>query len=415
MFSFFIARRYLFSRKSYHTINIISGISICGVALATMALVVTLSVFNGFRDYVASFFTAFDPQLKVTLAKGKTISADDPSLVALRAHEAVEVYTEVLEDQALIVGNDRQWVVTIKGVDDNFNQQADLESILYGDGEFVLHADVLEYGIMGIRLAQQLGLGARYDGALPIYAPRQGERVNLSNPMQSFTSDELYSPGVVFAVNQSRYDAHYILTSITFARRLFGQEGVVSAIELRLKPDANINAVQKDIRRLLGNRFIVQNRYEQQEDTFRIMQVEKFIAYLFLTFILLVASFNIIGSLSMLMIDKRADVQTLQALGADDRQTAQIFLLEGWLISGFGAALGIVLGLLLCWLQMRFGFVKLGQSEGSFIVDAYPVSVHAMDILVIFLTVLAVGLLAVWLPVRRMTRDLLREIKSKNE
>lgn len=415
MFSFFIARRYLFSRKSHHTINIISGISICGVALATMALVVTLSVFNGFRDYVASFFTAFDPQLKVTLAKGKTISADDPSLVALRAHEAVEVYTEVLEDQALIVGNDRQWVVTIKGVDDNFNQQADLESILYGDGEFVLHADVLEYGIMGIRLAQQLGLGARYDGALPIYAPRQGERVNLSNPMQSFTSDELYSPGVVFAVNQSRYDAHYILTSISFARRLFGQEGVVSAIELRLKPDANINAVQKDIRRLLGNRFIVQNRYEQQEDTFRIMQVEKFIAYLFLTFILLVASFNIIGSLSMLMIDKRADVQTLQALGADDRQTAQIFLLEGWLISGFGAALGIVLGLLLCWLQMRFGFVKLGQSEGSFIVDAYPVSVHAMDILVIFLTVLAVGLLAVWLPVRRMTRDLLREIKSKSE
>lgn len=415
MFSFFIARRYLFSRKSHHTINIISGISICGVALATMALVVTLSVFNGFRDYVASFFTAFDPQLKVTLAKGKTISDDDPSLVALRAHEAVEVYTEVLEDQALIVGNDRQWVVTIKGVDDNFNQQADLESILYGDGEFVLHADVLEYGIMGIRLAQQLGLGARYDGALPIYAPRQGERVNLSNPMQSFTSDELYSPGVVFAVNQSRYDAHYILTSISFARRLFGQEGVVSAIELRLKPDANINAVQKDIRRLLGNRFIVQNRYEQQEDTFRIMQVEKFIAYLFLTFILLVASFNIIGSLSMLMIDKRADVQTLQALGADDRQTAQIFLLEGWLISGFGAALGIVLGLLLCWLQMRFGFVKLGQSEGSFIVDAYPVSVHAMDILVIFLTVLAVGLLAVWLPVRRMTRDLLREIKSKSE
>ncbi|MBP3830280.1 MAG: ABC transporter permease [Bacteroidaceae bacterium] len=415
MFSFFIARRYLFSRKSHHTINIISGISICGVALATMALVVTLSVFNGFRDYVASFFTAFDPQLKVSLAKGKTIAADDPSLVALRAHEAVDVYTEVLEDQALIVGNDRQWVVTIKGVDDNFNQLADLESILYGDGEFVLHADVLEYGIMGIRLAQQLGLGARYDGALPIYAPRKGERVNLSNPMQSFTSDELYSPGVVFAVNQSRYDAHYILTSITFARRLFGQQGQISAVELRLKPDVNINAVQKDIHHLLGDRFIVQNRYEQQEDTFRIMQVEKFIAYLFLTFILLVASFNIIGSLSMLMIDKRADVQTLQALGADDRQTSQIFLLEGWLISGFGAALGIILGLLLCWLQMRFGLVKLGQSEGSFIVDAYPVSVHAMDILVIFLTVLAVGLLAVWLPVRRMTRDLLRDIKSKGE
>lgn len=408
-FPFFLARRYLFSRKSYHTINVISGISICGVALATMALVVTLSVFNGFRDYVASFFTAFDPQLKVTLAKGKTIAADDPSLESLRYYEGVEVYTEVLEDQALIVGNDRQWVVTIKGVDDNFIEQSSLEDILYGDGEFVLHADVLQYGIMGIRLAQQLGLGARYEGALPIYAPRQGERVNLSNPMQSFTSDELYSPGVVFAVNQNRYDAHYILTSIDFARRLFSEEGLVSAVELRMKPDVNIRRAQKEIRKLIGDRFIVQNRYEQQEDTFRIMQVEKFIAYLFLTFILLVASFNIIGSLSMLMIDKQADVQTLRSLGANDQQISRIFLLEGWLISGFGAALGIVLGLLLCWLQIKFGFVKMGPSEGSFIVDAYPVSVHATDVLIIFLTVLAVGLIAVWLPVRRMTRNLLTQ------
>jgi len=415
MFSLYVARRYLFSRKSHHTINVISGISICGVALATMALVVTLSVFNGFRDYVASFFTAFDPQLKVTLAKGKVIAADDPSLVALRAYEGIEVYTEVLEEQALIVGNDRQWVVTIKGVDDNFNRQANLDGILYGDGEFVLHADVLEYGILGIRLAQQLGLGARYDGALPIYAPKHGERVNLSNPMQSFTSDELYSPGVVFAVNQSRYDAHYIITSINFARRLFAEQGMISAVELRIKPEVGVSKAQSAIRSILDDRFVVQNRYEQQEDTFRIMQVEKFIAYLFLTFILLVASFNIIGSLSMLMIDKRDDVQTLRALGADDRQISQVFLLEGWLISGFGAAIGIVLGLLLCWLQMRFGFVKMGQSEGSFLVDSYPVSVHAMDILLVFVTVLAVGLLAVWLPVRRMTRNLLQDMQAKNK
>ena len=265
---------------------------------------------------------------------------------------------------------------------------------------------------MGIRLAQQLGLGARYDGALPIYAPRRGEQVNMANPMQSFTSDELYSPGVVFSVNQSRYDSQYIITSIAFARRLFDAQGLVSAVELKLKPGVSLNKAKKRIQALVGERFDVQNRYEQQHDTFRIMQVEKFIAYLFLSFILLVASFNIIGSLSMLMIDKKDNVQTLRALGADDRQISQIFLLEGWLISGIGAAMGIALGLLLCYLQMTFGFVKLGHSEGSYIVDAYPVSVHATDLLIIFATVLAVGLVAVWFPVRRMTRTLLGQIEN---
>lgn len=407
MFSFFVASRYLFSRKSHHTINVISGISACGVAVATMALVVTLSVFNGFRDYVSSFFTAFDPELKVTVVDGKRIAADDPALTALRSYAGIEVYTEVLEEQALIVGGERQWVVTIKGVDDNFNRLSNLDDILYGDGEFVLHADVLEYGIMGIRLAQQLGLGARYDGALPIYAPRHGERVDLTNPMESFVTDELYSPGVVFAVNQSRYDANYIITSIAFARRLFGEQGLVSSVELRLKPGVNISKAEAELQALVGERFEVQNRYEQQQDTFRIMQIEKFIAYLFLSFILLVASFNIIGSLSMLMIDKQADVHTLRSLGATDRQLSQVFLLEGWLISGIGAAVGIVLGLLLCLLQMHFGFVKLGQSEGSYIFDAYPVSVHATDILIVFATVLAVGLVAVWFPVRRMTQTLI--------
>ena len=407
MFSFFIARRYLFSRKSHHTINIISMISMCGVALAAAALVVTLSVFNGFRDMVASFFTAFDPELKVVAVEGQYVSASDSALTRLRAYEGIDVYTEVLEDQALIVGNERQWVITIKGVDDNFNQLTRIDDLLYGDGEFILHADVLDYGVMGIRLAQQLGLGSTYDGGLPVYAPRRGERVNMGNPMQSFRQDELYSPGVVFAVNQGQYDAHYILTSLSFARRLFDRQGMVSAVELRLKPGVSLSRAQSDISALVGDRFRVLNRYEQQEDTFHIMQVEKFIAYLFLTFILLVACFNIIGSLSMLMIDKRADVQTLRALGANQRQTAQIFLFEGWLISGVGALVGIGIGLLLCELQIAFGFVKLGASEGSFLVDAYPVSVQATDILLIFLTVLAVSFIAVWFPVRRMTRNLL--------
>lgn len=406
MFPLFVARRYLFARKRHLTTGIISVISVCGVALATAALIVTLSVFNGFRDMVASFFTALDPELKVTPADGKTIAADDPPLADLKALDCIDVYTETLQDQALIVGNERQWVVNIKGVSDSFARQADLDAILYGDGEFCLHADVLEYGVMGIRLASALGLGTNYEGGLPIYAPRRGERVNMGNPMQSFNSDELYSPGVVFNTNQAQYDATYILTSLTFARRLFDQQGRLSAVELKLKPGTNLSNAKATIRQLLGQRYLVQDRYEQQADTFRIMQIEKFIAYLFLSFILLVASFNIISSLSMLMIEKQENVATLRALGANDSQIRQIFLFEGWLISGIGALLGIVGGLALCWAQIRFGFIKLGASEGSFVVDAYPVSIQATDVLLTFLTVLLVGLLAVWLPVRRMTRDL---------
>ena len=406
MFSLFVARRYLFARKRHHTTGLISAISVCGVALATAALVVTLSVFNGFREMVASFFTAFDPELKVTLAEGKTLPADDPSLTKLHAMDDIEVYTEVLEDQALIVGNERQWVVTLKGVSDNYSQQADVEDLLYGDGEFVLHADVLDYGVMGIRLAAALGLGTNYEGGLPIYAPRRGERVNMGNPMQSFNHDELYSPGVVFAVNQGKYDAGYIITSLAFARRLFDQQGQVSSVELKLRPGADLHKAQAKIQASLGERFRVQNRYEQQEDTFRIMQIEKFIAYIFLSFILLVASFNIIGSLSMLMIEKRENVQTLRALGASNQQIGQIFLFEGWLISGIGALVGIGIGLALCWAQIHFGLVKLGQTEGAFLVDAYPVSVHASDLLLVFATVLLVGLIAVWLPVRHMVKGL---------
>ena len=408
MFPLYIARRYLFSRKSHHTINIISAISVVGVVLATTALVITLSVFNGFSDLVASFFTAFDPQLKVSLIEGKTVSSKDSALSRLRSNPDIATYTEVLEDQALIVGTNRQYVVTIKGVDDSFVEQADLSSLLYGDGEFILHADVLEYGVMGIRLASSLGLGTHYEGGLPIYAPRRGERVNMANPMQSFNKDELYSPGIVFAVNQTKYDANYILTSIQFARNLFDQPGQVSGIELGLREGVPIRRAQANIQAQLGPRFKVENRYEQQADVFRIMQVEKFIAYLFLTFILLVASFNIIGSLSMLMIDKKADVETLRALGASNPQIGNIFLIEGWLISGLGAILGIIIGLLLCWGQQTFGWVKMGQSAGSFLIEAYPVSIHIADIFVIFATVLAVSIVAVWWPVRRMSRNLLK-------
>ena len=407
-FPFYIARRYLFSKKSTHAINVISGIAVVGVAVATMALVVTLSVFNGFHDLVASFFTQMDPQLKVIPVKGKSAPADDPILVKIRQLPEVEVATECLEDQALAVYSDRQMMVKIKGVEDNFDQLTHIREILEGDGIFELHAADMNYGIPGLGIAYQLGLGYTYQQPLKIYAPRREGQLNMADPTDGFVEDELYSPGVVFCMKQGKYDKNYILTSLAFARNLFQQDGNLSSLELRLKPGSNFDQVKNEMQKIAGGKYQVLDRYEQQDDTFRIMKVEKLIAYIFLTFILMIACFNIVGSLSMLIIDKRNDVLTLRNLGANDSQISRIFLFEGRMISVIGAVIGILTGLLLCWLQQQFGFVRLGSSEGNFVVDAYPVSVHPWDIVLIFITVITVGFLSVWYPVRYFARRLLR-------
>lgn len=407
-FPFFVARRYLFSKKSTHVINVISSISVIGVAVATMALVIVLSVFNGFHDLVATLFTSFDPQLKVVPVEGKTAPADDPILTEIRQLPQVDVATETVEDQALAIYQGRQAMVKIKGVDDNFAELSHINDILYGDGTFSLHAANLQYGTLGIRLAQTLGVGAQWDGFLKIYAPKkEGQLVDLSNPADGFVADSLNSPGVLFAVKQSKYDKDYIVTSISFARNLFGQQGMLSDLEIRLKEGSNLDAVKAQMQKIAGDKYRVLDRFEQQEDTFKIMSIEKLMAYIFLTFILVVACFNIIGSLSMLIIDKKNDVVTLRNLGATDKQITHVFLFEGRMIAVMGAVIGIGLGLLLCFLQQQYGFVRLGDSEGSFIVDAYPVSVHYTDVAIIFVTVVAVGWLAVWYPVRALSKRLL--------
>lgn len=406
-FPFYIARRYLFSKKSTHAINVISGISVVGVAVATMALVVTLSVFNGFHDLVASFFTQMDPQLKVTPVKGKTAPADDPILTEIRQLPDVEVATECLEEQALAVYGDRQMMVKIKGVEDNFNQLTHIQEILEGDGDFELHAADLNYGIPGLGVAYQLGLGYTYEHPLKVFAPRREGQLNMANPTEGFVVDELYSPGVIFCMKQGKYDKNYILTSLAFTRHLFDLEGHLSSLELRLKSGSDFDRVKEQMVKIAGDKYNVFDRYEQQDDTFRIMKVEKLIAYVFLTFILVIACFNIIGSLSMLIIDKKEDVVTLRNLGATDHQITRIFLFEGRLISAIGAVLGVLIGLLLCWLQQQYGIVRLGSSEGSFVVDAYPVSVHPWDIVLIFFTVMAVGFLSVWYPVRYFSKRIL--------
>lgn len=405
-FPFYIAKRYLFSKKSHNAINVISGISVCGVALATLAMVCTLSVFNGFQDMVATFFTAFDPQVKITSVKGKVFDGSLPVLSQIKNMPEVAVYSESVEDNAMVQYKGRQVMAVIKGVEDNFDKLTPIDSILFGRGELILHDEVADYAIPGLQLLSTLGTGIRFLDPLEVYAPKRGAKINMANPMSSFVSDDLFSSGLTFTVNQEKYDGSYILTSIDFARNLFQYDKEVSAVNLRLHPTANEKDVISKIKRILGEDFYVQDRYEQQADTFRIMEIEKLISYIFLTFILMIACFNVIGSLSMLIIDKKNDVQTLRNLGASDNQIVRIFLFEGRMISFIGAVAGVILGLILCLVQQEYGIISLGNS-GSFVVDSYPVSVHIWDVVLIFITVLVIGFISVWYPVRYLSKRLL--------
>lgn len=300
-------------------------------------------------------------------------------------------------------------MVVIKGVEDNFRHLTAIDSILYGRGELLLQDEVVDYAIPGIELVSMLGTGIRFLDPLEVYVPKRGTKINVANPSSSFQMARLHSSGLVFAVNQQKYDSSYILTSLSFARNLFQYDTEVSSIELKLKEGTDMDDAKKNIQKILGKDFNVLDRYEQQADTFRIMEIEKLISYLFLTFILLIACFNIVGSLSMLIIDKRNDVSILQNLGADNNVVYHIFLLEGFLITLVGAVIGIIGGILLCFVQQEYGIIALGygDSANSFIVDSYPVKVLAVDVLLVFITVLAVGFIAVIYPTRYLTRRLL--------
>ncbi len=394
----------MLTKKSHHAINIISGISVCGVAISTAALICILSVFNGFQDMVANLFTAFDPELKVIPAEGKFMSADSKELNTLKKNPQIAIYSEVLQDNALLMINNRQVMATIKGVDDNFEQLVDFDRIKFGDGVFELHADVIEYGIFGVNLLSALGVDTDFPSPIQVYAPRGGERIDMNDPSESFNQDELYSPNVAFCVKQQKYDSNYVITSIRFSRHLFERYNMVSSIELKLKDGADINRIKNEISNQLGTKYVVKDRYEQQEDTFKIMKIEKLISYIFLTFIIMIACFNIIGSISMLIIDKKDDAVILRNLGATEHQIANIFMIEGRMISLLGAITGIALGLILCLLQQYFGIIKFGQSAGSYIIDSYPVSVHLMDVIAVFVTVIIVGFISVWYPVRQLSK-----------
>ncbi|WP_370861634.1 ABC transporter permease [Parabacteroides faecis] len=394
---FYIARRYLFSKKSHNAINIISMVCVCGVVIATIAVVCALSVFNGFNDLVAGMFSSFDPELKISPRTGKVFDPTTAEFQKVKQLPDIAYFGEVLQDNALVRYHDRQDIAIIKGVDDNFSHLTQIDSILI-DGSFILKDEVADYATLGVGLSSKLGAKPGFASPLEIYVPKRDEKVNLSNPASSFNQEYAYIGGV-FLINQQVYDEGYMILPLSLVRQLLKYDKEVSSIELKLADGADISSVRKQIKAILGDQFTVQDRYEQQEASFKMMQVEKWMTFLILSFILAIALFNVVGSLSMLMIEKKDDVRTLRNMGASDSLIRRIFLFEGWMISGFGALIGIVIGLVLCLLQQTYSIIKLGQTAGAFIIDAYPVRVIFTDLLTAFITVAAIGFMAAWYPV----------------
>lgn len=399
--AFFIAWRYLFSKKSHNAINIVSGISAAGVCVGAAALVCVLSVLNGFNSLVEQMFSAFDPDLKITAVEGKSFRTGTEVFGKIKNHPNVACFSETIEENALVRFTDKQVPATIKGVDSVFTQLTQIDSIITS-GKFTVYDGAFERCVAGVGLAHKLGLNAFFIDPVKIYAPKRSGQISLLRPERSFNESSLFIAGL-FSVQQIQYDDEYMLVSLGLARALFDYEpDQVTAVELKLKNPADIAKTQKELREILGGNYNVYDRYEQQEDFFRIMKVEKWMTFLILAFILLIAVFNIIGSLSMLIIDKQKDIEILRDLGADHTLIKNIFLLEGWLISGCGAVIGIVAGVILCLLQQTFGFLRLGS---NYVIEAYPVQVQASDVLLILCTVLLLGFLAAWYPTRYIQKN----------
>lgn len=395
-----IAWRYLFSKKGHNAINIVSGISAAAVMVVTAAMVCVLSVMNGFGVLVERMFSEFDPALMVVPAEGTTLRTDTAPVVSLYAREDIEAVSMQLEQTALIRYKDHQLPARVMGVDSLFEQTAHIDSIIT-DGFYSVWDGAFERAVLGRGLAAQIGINAHFTGALHLYAPRRTERINLMRPDLSLLHEHAFIAGT-FAVNQIDYDDQLMLVSLPLAQRLFEyDEHTASALRIQPREGVKISYLQSQIAKVLGPGYRVLDRYEQQADFFRILKIEKLLTVLLLVFILLIALFNSIGSLSMLIIDKREDIRILSDLGADEPTIRRIFLTEGWLISTLGTIGGLVIGVLLCLGQQHFEWLKLG-SGAEYIISAYPVQVQAVDIVLVAVIVLTLGFVAAWYPTRKM-------------
>lgn len=401
---FYIAKRYLFSKKSHNAINIISLISVCGIAIATLALVCTLSVFNGFSRLVSNSYSIFDPDLQITAVKGKVFDPNTPQIEKIRNLEHIAIVSESIQENALVKNEDKQSPVLVKGVSPEFLQMIDPNKFIV-DGRFVLHEEDVQFCITGITLAIKLGLRSNAIFPIELYSPKRNIKINLANPASAFTKASVY-PSALFALNQPKYDDQMMIVSLELARDLFQYETQVSTLDIKLKDNTKTASVKKEIKYILGNDFYVKDQFEQQADAYRMINLEKWVTFLILSFILMIAAFNIVGSLSMLILEKKNDIYILRNLGASNKLIIKIFLLEGWLISLIGSLSGLILGIILCLLQQHLGIIKLGHSPGMFIIDAYPVYVKTTDILFIFITVITISFAIVLYPINALKKNL---------
>lgn len=403
-FPFFVARRYLFSKKSHNAINIISLIAAAGIAVSTMAMVCVLSVFNGFGSIVDSMFSAFDPPLKITATQGKVFNYHTPAFEKVLSMESIDKISESLEENALLKYEDRQVPVVLKGVSDNFKKLTSFDKLII-DGKFRLHEDAVNYATIGAGLALNLGVRATFIAPIQIMAPKRNIAVNLANPASSLSHANVQISGV-FSLNQPQYDEQMAIIPIDLARTLFLYDNEVSSLDIKLKENASTRRVQDKIQTILGEHFKVENRYQQQAESYNMLQIEKWVTFLILAFILLIAVFNIIAPLFMLIIEKKKDIKNLKTMGADKNSIARIFLFEGWLIAFSGIIIGLTLGIGLCLLQQHFGLLRLSDTPGAFVVDAYPVVLQLRDIAVIFLIVSALSFFATLYPIHILKKQI---------
>jgi len=402
--SLYIAKRYLFAKKSRNAINVISSVSVAGVAVGTMALIIVLSVFNGLESLVRSIFNTFDPDLMITAAAGKTFVPDSTRLALLSKVNGVECYSLCVEENALLKYGEKQYIATIKGVDDHYNEVTGIDSSMW-DGEFLLRSEQgRPYAIPGIGIANFLGLRVNFITPLNIYVPKRTGNADL-NPENAFIRNYIFPSGI-YQVEQE-YDSKYVFIPLDFARELLEYKSEVTSLEVKFSEGARESAVQKEVMKIFGKDFVVQNKYEQQEIFYKVMKSERLAIFLILTLILVIASFSIVGSLTMLIIEKERDVEILRSLGADNDLIRKIFIFEGWLISILGAAAGILLGFLICWIQQTYGIVRLRSD--SLVMDAYPAVMKIKDFILVPATVLLIGYWAAWYPVRFLSKKYLAD------
>ncbi|SKB75741.1 FtsX-like permease family protein [Daejeonella lutea] len=387
--SYYIAKRYLFSKKSVNAINFISGISMLGVFVGSAALIIILSVFNGFENIVLSMYNTFSPELRIELAEGKAFEPSDPRFSKFKNDGRIINYTEVLQEKALVRYGKSQSIALVKGVSDEYmNGQVSLDSAI-SSGSFILKEKGENFAVIGSAIQNYLSVNLNDDFRhLDIYSPRKNA-ANSLNPADEFNVMSIHPSGV-FSVQQE-FD-NMMIVPIGFARELLGEESKVSLIEINTRDDVSVDDLQEEISENLGKDFVVKNRSQQNQLLYKILNSEKWAIFMILTFVLIIAIFNIIGSLTMLVIDKKKDIAILSSLGADNGLIRGIFFIEGMMISMVGCGLGMFAGLMFCLLQQHFGFIKMAGA--SLLIDSYPVGIKGTDFILVFGTVLLVSLVA---------------------